>query len=242
MTQKTMDGKASKRRPGLRDPRLKIVIAAVAGFLAWHSGVVGLGVYLAVLTGLAMVLRGGRVPLQTALRRGAVFAGFWAVAKLLLTVWEGASWQAASVDAGVLGLRLLVLMGIGFALADSASPREMALGVASMLRPVLGKRAWRPALSLALMIHFLPVAMALHERTAVAMAARRVERSRWVRFQLRVSSWLGGLSREASSQAMAVAARGLDREEAWRVPMPVHAVEWLSGFALLVLLYLAGRV
>lgn len=232
----------TKRRLGIHDPRLKIILAAASGFLAWRSGPAGLLFYLAVLAALATVLRGGRVPLEAALVRGSIFAGFWAAAKFLFAVWEGAGPEAAVAEAGLLGLRLLVLMGVGFALASSASPREMALGVASMLRPLLGKRAWRPALSLALMIHFLPVALALHERTSAAMAARRVERSRWVRFQLRLSSWLGGLSQEASSQAMAVAARGLDREEAWRVPMPVHAGEWLAGLLLLALLYIVGRI
>lgn len=237
-----MQNNEATRRPGIYDPRLKIILAGAAGFLAWRSGPAGLLLYLAMLAGLAVVLRGGRVPLKAALVRGAIFAGFWAAAKFLFAVWEGAGTDAAVTEAGLLGLRLLVLMGVGFALASSASPREMALGVASMLRPLMGKRAWRPALSLALMIHFLPVALALHERTSVAMAARRVERSRWVRFQLRLSSWLGGLSQEASSQAIAVAARGLDREEAWRVPMPVHAGEWLSGLVLLILLYAAGRI
>ncbi len=223
----------------MRDPRLKILLAAAAGLLVWRAEPVGLVVYLLAVGALLLRLeRGGRSASAGVARRGlsraALFAGGWALARGGVAVWEGgedAVWTEAAHTAGVLGLRLLVLMSVGFLLAASGSARELARGAAGLLRPVLGAAAWRPALSLALMVHFLPAAVRVGERTRLAMRSRQVAGGVWTRWRLTAAAWVVGLAREADAQAMAVTARGLDRPEAWAWPEPFRWREWVAAGA-----------
>ena len=140
--------------------------------------------------------------------------------------------RQTAMDAALLGLRLCVLIGLGLLLALTTSPRQLGLALSWFLRPVLGKNAWKTALSLALMIHFLPLVQTTFAQVKQTIRLRQPKRSRWERVLLVTQATLRLLAQKTWSQTVAVAARGLDSPEAWVPHFPPQPLNWILGFLM----------
>lgn len=203
------------------DPRLKIILAAAIGILTWHVPVYALCVYA---FGILILGISNRVHIALGQRAIATYIYFiivWAGIKFALDctpLLQGITpnYQAASLAAGILALRLTILIGIGMLLVATSSARQLGLALSWFLRPILGKRSWEPALSLALMIHFIPLIQRTFTQVLQAMELRNPPRSKWQRFLLVPQAVLRICAQKTWTQTVAVAARKLDSPEAWK--------------------------
>lgn len=215
------------------DPRLKLTLAVGLGLTLWYGGPWGLALAGALLVAALGLLAGqDRLRLQ-ALAVAALFALGWTVVAWGLGVWEGRAVMAALQQAGVLGLRLLLLLLLGLALALGSSARQLGLGLAWFLRPLLGRRAWQVALAVSLMLQFLPRTLETLVQVQRMDKLRAPERRLWQRWALMAQTVLRVLSQNTWKQTVALAARGLDTPEAWQPAFTPQPWRWLVGLGLL---------
>jgi biotin transport system permease protein len=211
------------------DARIKILLALVFGVLTWRTGWPGLALYAAALAYLAATLSGFLDANRRAARAFIIFAAIWTAVKFGLDLWQGAGAPAAVQNSLLLGARLIVVLLIALVLAQSTSSRRLGLALSWLLRPVLGGHAWKAALSLALMIHFLPLVWFASDAVATGLKARGPGISRKRRMIVFPTALLARLANTTWSQTVAVAARGLDRPEAWRSDFNAPAVAWIAA-------------
>jgi biotin transport system permease protein len=219
------------------DPRLKILFAVAWGLLAWQVGGFGLLCYFGLLAVLSLALLGLGEVRGRALVAGALLVATWTLVKTGVELAAGAAglWQAAA-EGMLLGGRLLFLVLLGLCLAAATSPRSLGLGLTSFLRPLAGKRSWQGALSLALMLHFLPHALRTLRQARLAVILRRDRLSWWTGYKLLPQTVIRVLGQKTWEQTMALAARGLDGPEAWDHRLPFRIPEWTFGLSVLCLL------
>jgi len=198
------------------DPLVKLGVGLALGIMTWRAGPVGLACYLAGL-GLVGVAAPGRGELRlVSLKTVAGLLLCWVLLKAGFEFWDGAAAADALERAGILGLRLLVLILGGLCLTAVTSTRQIGLAVDKLLRPVAGQKSWQGALGLALMIHFLPLTLRVLRLAGTSLRMRRVRRGPGTRLRLWVQTVLRVLQRTTWQQTLAIAARGLDGPEAWR--------------------------
>ncbi len=218
------------RRVAAMDGRVKMGVALALGPLAWRAGPIGTGVFLAAFVGLCLALS-SRMPVGRAtLRANAVFVIFWSALKFGFDLWGGQapSWALAG-DAGLLGAKLLALILLGLSLSAAASARELGMAFSWALRPALGKRAWTAALALALMAHSLPLCWEVMAKVRRSVVMRCQGMGFWQTAVLYPSAGLRAISQKTWSWTLAIAARGLDRPEAWRGEFPRDPMGLLWG-------------
>jgi biotin transport system permease protein len=223
------------------DPLVKLAVGLALGIFAWRAGPVGLACYLAglVLVGLAAP---GRGELRTvSLRTVGALLFCWVLLKAGFELWEGAAAVDALREAGLLGLRLLVLILGGLCLTAVTSTRQIGLAVDRLLHPIAGDRSWQGALGLALMIHFLPLTLRILRQAGMSLRVRAIRRGPTSRLRLWVQTVLRVLQRITWQQTLAIAARGLDDPRAWRRQSTVtlRQVLW-GGLVVLVIAVAAG--
>lgn len=222
------------------DARVKVLLTLVLGMLTWHACPAGLAVYGAALLLAAALLSGRHFVYGRAVRAYLVFAALWTALKFVLDLTGGASVQAAARDSALLGARLGVILLLGLTLARSTSARRMGLALSRLLRPLLGKRAWKTALAMSLMVHYLPLAYQASDGVAEAFRIRSPRISGFRKLGLFGQALIRTLSRRAWSQTVALAARGLDRPEAWRDEYRTGPGPWLIGFLMAAAAMLAA--
>ncbi len=209
------------RRLAVMDGRVKMGAALALGPLVWRAGPYGTGIFLVAFVFLCAALS-ARIPSGKAvIRANATFVIFWSALKFGFDVWGGQapSWALAG-DAGLLGAKLLALILLGLSLSAAASARELGMAFAWALRPVLGKKAWTAALSLALMAHSLPLCWSVMARVRRTVVMRCQGMGFLRTATLYPSAGLRAISQKTWSWTLAIAARGLDRPEAWRGEFP----------------------
>lgn len=213
------------------DPRPALLLATVYGMLVWHLPPAGLALVAAGT--LAALLR---PPLRHRAHPGFVrgvftFIMLWTALKAgldLLTPQPDLHRIAA--DAALFGARLGVLAGIGCALTLAVSPRQLGLALVWLLRPILGGKAWQPALALTLMVHFIPLTQQTVTQARLAATMRNISGLR--RLMLIPAATLRLLGQRTWSQTVAVAARGLDRPEAWQPRFAPCPTQWACALLL----------
>ncbi|WP_430734960.1 hypothetical protein [Halodesulfovibrio aestuarii] len=223
------------------DPRLKIILVAVIGILTWHVPVYALCAYT---TAILFIGVSNRVHITLGKRTVATYIYFviaWAGIKFALDctpLLQGITpdYQSALLAAGTLALRLSVLIGVGMLLAVTSSARQLGLALSWFLRPVLGKRSWEPAVSLALMIHFIPLVQRTFAQVLQSMELRNPPRSKWQRLILVPQAVLRICAQKTWTQTVAVAARKLDSPEAWE---PHFSLSYQEVIIFLCLLFSA---
>ncbi len=218
------------------DPRVKLACGLVMGILVWRAGLVGLGLYLALPAALLFLFRGQWPGRAAVVRNYLAFVAFWMLAKWGLDVLWGMDWVQALDISAWLGLRLVILLMVGLCLGLTTSSRQLGMAANWVLRPVLGKRAWKASLALAIMIHSLPLAWQALAQVRLALTARRLKVGRVRRTLLTVQGVMRLLGRRAWEQAVAVASRRLDRAEAWRPVFTGPALGLVLGVAALAVL------
>lgn len=198
------------------DPRLKIGAALALGPALWTVSpwwVAGLAGLLLV----ALVSLTATQPVERAMMRSLTwFVLFWVALKAVLDGISGLPFTDIVAAALILGLRLGALLLLGLTLAQSTSPRGLGMAVTWALGPFVGReRAWKTALSLALMIHFLPLCLSTIERIRESMTLRCPGCSLRQRLTLIPQAVLRSLGQKTWNQTLAVAGRRLDTAEAW---------------------------
>jgi energy-coupling factor transporter transmembrane protein EcfT len=167
----------------------------------------------------------------------------WVVLKLVFSLASREPlWPDALQESALLGGRLAILIGTGLVLTASTSTRQVGLAVNSLLRPILGRRAWAGSLGLALMLNFLPITLRTMEHVRQAVMLRCGHLRIWTRYSLMISGVIRSLGRKTWGQALGLAARGLDHEEAWQERLPFRLREWLGGLSALGLAAISAWV
>lgn len=206
------------------DARIKIILAIVFGLLTWRAGWPGLLSYAVTVGYLASTLSGFPAANARAMRAFAVFVFLWTGVKFGLDIWAGTGIAQAAGESLLLGVRLLVVLLIGLTLAQSTSTRKLGLAVSRLLSPVLGSRAWKAALALALMIHFLPLAWLAADGVSTGLKSRGVTGA--AKLRAYPTALLSRLAGKTWSQTVAIAARGLDEPQAWVADFRTTRFAW----------------
>ncbi len=198
------------------DPRLKLGLAFILGPSLWIVPpftvlICGLSL-LCILLPLAVIQPVGRKMVRTMF----FFVLFWVGMKSVLDAISGMPFLQIAVDCGVLGLRLSSLLLLGLTLALSASARALGLAVAWGVAPFVGReRAWKLALSLALMIHFLPMCLDAMTQVKVSLDRRCPTIGAFQRLRIIPQASIRYLGQKTWNQTLAVAGRGLENGDAW---------------------------
>ena len=234
------------------DTRVKIIVCGVLGILTWQVSPVGLalfGLFTGLLVQQGKLLTASQRPI---IRNYLTFVLFWAMLVFLLEIlpenfvqqpleifnqFTPATLLPAASKASVLAARLTVLILVGLTLAFTASPRQLGLALAWFLHPVMGKKSWKTALSLALMIHFLPLVQTTFTQARQAMLLRQPTRNTMQRFLLVLQAVLRILGQKTWTQTVAVAARGLDHPQAWQTTLPANLTHWALGTTLCAMFF-----
>ncbi|GEJ59131.1 hypothetical protein [Anaeromyxobacter diazotrophicus] len=220
------------RRPPLLDGRLLLALALLLGLLVWRGGPLAAAAEALGFAGaLAAAGRGRRAVLRSA-AGAAAFALPWGAVRVATALAAGPGAAAALAAGGTLALRLTALLLLGAALTALLPPRALGLAAASLARPVLGRRAWEAALALALMVHFVPRARARFQEARAALRLRRVKVSRPRAALLVLQAGTRNLAVGTWDQTLALAARRLDRPEAWPAGEPLQAREVMVAVAV----------
>ncbi|EPR37435.1 hypothetical protein dsx2_0781 [Desulfovibrio sp. X2] len=211
------------------DARPKILFAVAVGLFMWRLPVPGLCVLGAAMLLACHALGGLTGPGRRLWLGYLLFVLPWAAIKAGLDLLAGHPPDAALLAGGEMGLRLGVLLALGLALALAASARSLGVALAWYLRPVLGRRSFEAALAVALMLHFIPLALQSAADLSRALTLRWPGCPWRERAVLVPLALVRVLSRATWTQALAVAARGLDDPAAWRPARRVRAAEWLAA-------------
>ena len=207
-----MIGRAALLR-GL-DPRLKMGAGLLLGVLLWKAAVWAvLPVTLSLVWAVVPFFRAERG--RNHLRGVIFFVLAWVGIKSGVDVFTGSPLSLIAFQGAGLTIRLAGLILLGFVLSLSTSPRSMGMALNWFLLPMGRDRSWRVALSLALMVHFLPKGLRVVSGVREAASLRCPDLSLRRRFVVLPLAVLRNMSRSAWDQTLAVASRGLDRAEAW---------------------------
>lgn len=149
------------------------------------------------------------------LRSGLVFIAFW------LAMTAGSDWVLgkgagkAIVAALPLCGRLLALTLVGVVFVGLSSPLETGRAAAWFMRPLLGRRVWKPALGIALTAWFLPLTLRVAGEVRAGLRARGLTLPLWKRLFLMAGAGLRILERTAGELAVGLASRRLDDWRSW---------------------------
>ncbi len=240
---------------GNLDPRAKLLCTATLGILVWHAPPLVVCIYAACTMG-AFYASDVFVWLHAPMLRSCLyFVLLWAGAKLFI---DTAGLAAGSLSpqgpllpvsqrilqalpaTGLLALRLGILIALGMLLTLTISIRSLGLAFMWFLRPVMGRHAWRAALALALMIHFIPLIQRTVAQVRHALVLRAPQRSLPKRWILLPQATLRIMSQKTWTQTVAVAARGLDMPQAWRPEFTPQPMTWIA--CILFLLFATAPV
>lgn len=213
------DSRRKSPPPGMLarlDGRLKILLMLAACFAGQYLPLGWLAVWVGILGCLLAVpdVRRGRV--RGMLRAGVVYILFWLAMTVGSHVAMGGAWRESALDAIPLGLRLLALTLTGIVYIGVSMPLETGRAVAWFLHPLLGRRAWKPALLVALTAWFLPLTLRLAGQVRAGMRARGLRLPWRRRAFLLVGTSLRILERIASELAVGITSRRLDDWRSWQ--------------------------
>lgn len=198
------------------DPRLKMGVAFALGPGLWMLPVISVAVLgtVLLLTTLSLAVEepvGGKM-----VRTLFSFTALWVGIKVFMDAFSGMEPLQIALGGGELALRLIALLLLGLALALSTSPRSLGLAVSWVLRPIIGQeRAWKVALSLALMIHFLPFCLGTMTQVRDSFSRRCPKSGLRDRLTVIPLAILRNLGQKTWNQTLAVAGRGLEQAGAW---------------------------
>jgi biotin transport system permease protein len=212
------------------DPRLKLLVALVLGACLWRIDIVL--VLICALSLLAIVRPLAAIqPIGSKMVRSLLFfVLFWVGIKIFLDLLSGMPLVQICMDAGELAARLAALLMVGLSLALSTSARSLGLAVSWIICPLIGKeRAWQVALSLALMIHFLPMCLTTMSQVKETAASRCPQSGFRQRLNIVPQAVIRNLSQKTWNQTLAVASRRLDDSSSWEPDFDWSGRDWLCS-------------
>lgn len=198
------------------DPRLKMGVALALGPSIWALGSLPIGCLGAVLLGMVVPLSVSQPLGKRMIRSLFVFTFFWVGIKVVLDVFSDMPASQVAMGGADLAIRLVALLLLGLSLALSTSPRSLGLAVSWGLRPIVGgERAWKIALSLALMVHFLPICLSTMGQVQEMVECRIPGCGLRHKLTIVPLAVIRNLGQKTWNQTLAVAGRGLESSEAW---------------------------
>jgi len=216
------------------DPRLKLAAALLVGPGLWKVPMPAATGCALFLLFLVWFLAAGHPGGGKMVRSLLFFVFFWVAVKVLLDAVSGVPVEHIASDAAQLAVRLVALLMLGLSLALSTSARALGLAVAWPLRPFMGReRAWRIALALSLMVHFLPVSLSTFTGVREVAARRFPEAGFFRRMRMIPQAVVRNLGQKTWNQTLAIACRGLDRAGAWEPDFTWTGRDWF-GFAFVL--------
>jgi len=218
------------------DPRLKMAAALALGPALWKIHIFSVSICCLLLIGMVWRLAAIQPLGAKMIRSLMVFVLFWMGIKVVLDGLTGVPLDHVAFDALQLGVRLVALLMLGLALSLSTSPRSLGLAVSWVLRPLIGQeRAWRMALSLALMIHFLPTCLSTMNGVRDVARQRCPDMGLVGRFRMVPQAIIRNLGQKTWNQTLAVACRGVDSAESWAPDFTWTGRDTYVGFVLIAL-------
>ena len=198
------------------DARLKILLLMAACFVTQYLPDELILSWLAALAWLFVTREMRSARIRGMLRGAVAFVLFWVAMKTVSDVIGGMNIIDALAGAAPIGGRLAALSLIGMGFTALSSPVEIGRAVAWYLRFLIGDRAWKPALAVALTAWFLPQTLRLAGQARASIQSRGLKLSWWKRVYVVVGTALRILDGKASELAVALASRRLDDGLAWR--------------------------
>lgn len=218
------------------DPRVSLFLVLVTGLQVWTIPPRGLA-----LVGLGAVLLLTVLGAQDAIklrvaRTYFTLIAFWVAVQVLLQMIQGTPLAQGAFAGLILGVRLAILLSLGLILALLASPRALGLALSWYSRPLFRRSAWKVALALSLMVHFLPMVWASIETTRSSIALRCPDLPWRQRATLVPQATIRALSQKTWEQTIAIAARRLDSADAWKATAKLtwSDLTIVCGFPLLL--------
>jgi len=213
------------------DPRLKLAMALVLGPCLWKVHILGVAAWLGGLLAAILPLVASQPLPEKMVRSLFLFVFFWGAIKAVLDSLGGIPMEHVALDAAQLCMRLAAMLLLGLVLALSSSARALGLATAWAVRPFVGReRAWHVALSLALMIHFLPVCLTTLNQVDDNFGRRFPGAGFRYRMRVVPQTVIRVLGQKTWSQTLAVACRRLDGPDAWEADFSWALRDWLCAF------------
>ena len=215
------------------DPRLLVPVAACYSVLIWQTTPTGVVLCAALL--YLFRAAAGR-PLLPPGGLGLAFrpALFWAALKMAVDLWEPivrAAPLPAAAQAGLLGLRLFLLLLLGLGFTSLVSAPGMGAALIWLLPPPLRRHFWRLGPALAFMARCLPEIFAAAADTRRAARVRGLPDKGPAFWKLALPQIFRLPALRINALATAAAARGLDAPETWSIPYARNGYGILSAFA-----------
>ncbi len=203
--------------PDGRDPRLIIAMATLCGVLVWTLPPLFLALpVLASIMGCIVVQK--RISL-TLVKAGCIMALAWGVGKFIAdTLLLNMGMEQRLVEAALLTTRLASSVALGLILSAATSPLGLALAVAWALRPILGSRHWKPALTLMVMITWLPRCHDVLSETWAMLQRRAPKMPLHQKLAFLGKAVLHRLEQESLYRSIALVLRNLTTSTAWNWP------------------------
>lgn len=198
------------------DPRLKMAMALALGPSLWLLAPAPVAVCGVLLSCVVRALSASQPLGAKMVRSMMLFVILWVAVKAGFDSLSAIPPEQVAVDAGILALRLSALLLLGLGLALSTSAQALGMAVSWAIRPLLGgERAWKFALSLALMVHFLPLCLSTVNQVKETLSRRCPDCPLRRRLVIIPQAVLRNLGQKTWNQTLAVAGRGLERAAAW---------------------------
>jgi biotin transport system permease protein len=214
------------------DARVVLLVGLLLGVLVWRVGLAGNALYAATAAAVLAATGAGRSGAIRVARSAAPWALVWGGVKLGVDLLSGAPAAVAFGEVVLLTVRLAVLVLVGAALGALVTPRALGLALASVVRPLAPRSAWKVGLALLLMLHLVPRAWDALRSARGALRIRRIGLPWHREIVLVVEAGTRSLAVLTWDQALAVAARRLDRPEAWEDAPPPRLRDWCAGVAI----------
>lgn len=201
-----------------RFPALVIWIVFGLGASIWYlpfSAAAGLALLLAVLVARLGRLKFARLGFARLMQAYLAFTLLWAGGRIGFAVYNGLG-LAGGLWLGLdLALRIMVIAGAGVSLLFLLTPCQVAREAGLSLKWLLPAHYWKLSLALLIMLSFFEAALVSWRGLSQTLKLRAGACPLRIRLGLAGGALLRLLSRQTWERTLCVAARRLDRPEAW---------------------------
>ncbi len=225
------------------DARLLLPLAALYSLLIWAAAPPAPAACIALM-GLFRLGVGRPLLPAGGFARALRFALFWAVLKLAvdavlinsgsLSLVPVETLPELALQAGLLGLRLFLLLLLGLGLTGLVSAPAMGSALVWFIPPPLRGRLWRLGPALAFMARCLPEIFAAARDVRLAARSRGLPDKGPAFWKLALPQLFRLPALRVQALASAAAVRGLEGPETWAPPLA------RNGYALLFAFFAAG--
>ncbi len=209
------------------DPRLLLLLTALYSPAIWKASPVGLAVCIALFVLFRFVAGGPLMP-PGGIARATRFALLWTAIKALVDALglQTGGLGLAPLDAlpgilseaGLLGLRLFLLLLLGLGLTTLVSAPAMGAALIHLLPRPLRRHCWTIGPTLAFMARCLPEILAAAHETRLGARARGLPDKGPAFWKPALPQIFRLPALRVRSLATAAAVRGFDVPEAWTPP------------------------